>query len=154
MMVSVLVKPNGKRGLDTHHIPSEDDPTKPKCGLVVDGPSDWREHDLSEVPHTDLCSRCAGDWGGGSTGTPAAKRLEDMSADDLTADGGFEVDGEAPPTPTPTDADFEVVIDGQTWTAVSPYAEFVSIHCVAGALLAGADEVTVSRAPPEDGGDR
>ena len=41
--------------------------------------------------------------------------------------------------------DYEVTVDGKSWYAVSPHSEYDAIHCVAGAILAGADEVTVER---------
>jgi len=41
--------------------------------------------------------------------------------------------------------DYEVTIDGKTWYSLSPYSEYDAIHCVAGAILAGADEVTIER---------
>lgn len=41
--------------------------------------------------------------------------------------------------------DYEVSIDGKSWYSLSPHSEYDTIHCVAGAILAGADEVTVER---------
>jgi hypothetical protein len=41
--------------------------------------------------------------------------------------------------------DIEVTIDGRSWHVNSKYAEYDATHAVAGALLAGADEIEVSR---------
>ncbi|RDZ61408.1 hypothetical protein C5B90_19245 [Haloferax sp. Atlit-12N] len=79
----ILVKPNGKRGIKTHHLPSADDPTKPKCRLNVDGPSEWQQTTVEKRPHTELCNRCAENWGGGSTGETMADRLDEADPEDL-----------------------------------------------------------------------
>lgn len=41
--------------------------------------------------------------------------------------------------------DYVVEIDGKNWYSLSPHSEYDAIHCIAGALLAGADEVKVHR---------
>jgi len=52
--------------------------------------------------------------------------------------------------PSEETVDYEVTIDGKTWYSVSPHSEYDAIHCVAGAILAGADEVTIERKESDD----
>lgn len=47
----------------------------------------------------------------------------------------------------------QVVIDGQPWFTPSDYSAYDAAHAVAGALLGGADEVTVERVGESDGKD-
>lgn len=52
----------------------------------------------------------------------------------------------------PDSPSFEVTVDGgRAWHVTSEFAEYDATHAVAGALLAGADEVTVSRTDVEPG---
>lgn len=39
-----------------------------------------------------------------------------------------------------------VTIDGESWNLTSPQAEYDAIHTVAGAVLAGADDIRVETA--------
>jgi hypothetical protein len=52
--------------------------------------------------------------------------------------------------PPEESVDYEVTVDGKSWYSVSPHSEYDAIHCVAGAVLAGADEVTVERQEGDD----
>lgn len=47
--------------------------------------------------------------------------------------------------------DYEVCIDGKPWYSLSPHSEYDAIHCIAGAILAGADEVMIEKRGGNDG---
>lgn len=48
------------------------------------------------------------------------------------------------------DGPFEVGIDGAVWHSTDvPSAPYDAIHCAAGAVLAGAEEVTIRNTAPE-----
>lgn len=50
----------------------------------------------------------------------------------------------------PDSPSFEVTIDDdRSWHVTSEFAEYDATHAVAGALLAGADDVTVTRTDTE-----
>ncbi|WP_042662540.1 hypothetical protein [Haloferax sp. ATB1] len=84
---------------------------------------------------------------GGIPGHTLAARLEAADPEDL----GLSPRGERLVTDGGRNesAGYEVNVDGSTWNAPSEYAVYDAIHAVAGALLAGADEVMVTAADAE-----
>lgn len=48
--------------------------------------------------------------------------------------------------------DYEVNVDGDRWYSISPHSDYDAIHCVAGAILAGADEITIEKVEGGRGG--
>lgn len=41
--------------------------------------------------------------------------------------------------------DYKIRIDGKRWYNISRHSEYDAIHCVAGAILAGAENIEVER---------
>ena len=58
----ILVKMNDN-GSGVVHLPSEDDPEKPKCGQG--GTKPWKRKAKSKYPNSRVCDKCKNGYSGG-----------------------------------------------------------------------------------------